>query len=363
MLCAIQVYMLPRLVVRHTSVREDVRFTNTVRIRRNQTCYVPPTRASMISCSVSSLRGLLKMKCCIERTEKWLRDPTESNALAAAAQCFLFVGEYEHEIKQMCDRAGISHEYDPRNATVGFHRHMIQLCRTEPLLCKELPGDVVNAMARLLRCRNGFKRRASYYPVKPIHPLAYAAYIAATQNALREMDSNLGALNLDECELEHGAPDIVAFTVDQDGVAKLGGTLFRLYVIYTEVNEHFGDHLATEGAAHMYKLRYVSQKWRDYSADPADAPFDKMKWPAKDREFMDKLLSACAASKSLNSILLRGDWGSTTSHPTATQQTKPSHWLKDVEYVKKGGDMGCLSDMNKVFRAFVMHYRAIGITP
>ena len=297
------------------------------------------------------------MAKCYDRTKSSLTGRTKSDVMSAAAQCFLFYEVLERELTQICRRAGIPYRYNPSTANTGYHMGFIQWIKAHPVLCNAFPLDVIEAMERLLRCRNAYKRRASYDVNYPVHPLTRDKYDAALLNCVQEVRANLRAIDLHtaNAKLRSSSSQVewearlVAFHVDPDNLATLGGTLFRLYVICTEVREHFGLQYLNDNAVYMRRLRSISKKWHRYS--PYKAARIVGQWPEKYAPFiMGDVLGACTDIEFLHRIV-RDDtsWGSSTLGPT--QQGRPYYQRAHITYLQNNGSKGCRSDMFIVLQA------------
>ena len=188
------------------------------------------------------------------------------------------------------------------------------------------------------------------------HPMPPDIYRKAIGTHVEIMRDNVRALKLCSAMASFRKQPAVLrrekfyFDVDQNTMAALGGTIFRLNTIIAEIDDHYDlptpDTLTETRIADCKKqVLKISRRWRDFSSyRQAESVMNQ--WPIRSRWFVFKdVLRACTAIEVLYRLLPDDhSWSRRTSGPT--QKVRPRTRVdKYLNMSKQRGLQGCRSDM------------------
>ena len=344
-----------------------------------------PSRVSTIRCAAGRPAGggrsrripmykydmavnLDAMRVCYLRVESSLVD---SDLLSASGQSFQFVEIFEEVLRQMCDQAGIQHQYDATTATTGYHMHLAEclekLIQADASLCNAFPSDAVDALTRLIRFgRNPFKRQLYIVQAVHSHPMPPDIYRRAMGTNVEIMRDNVRALKLYSAMASFRKTKY--FGIDLNTMATLGGTIFRLNTIIAEIEDHYdlSDRSDPSDTQTGIRIAYcknqvlkISRRWQYFSSH-RQAELVRNQWPIGYRLFVFKdVLRACTAIEVLYRWLPDDDscWSRRTSGPTQKVKTvSPRTSVDEYLQVSNQRDLpGCRSDMKILIKVLQMY--------
>lgn len=261
-----------------------------------------------------------------------------------------------------------------------------RLILADASLCHAFPPDAVDALKRLIRHgRNPAKRQVYCFDAR--HPLPPDVYRKAIRRDVMIMRADVRRLTLFSAMASFRSKQQLKWgfekDVDPNAMATLGGTIFRLNTIFTEVNENYYLPTPVSGNAETgrqteiilrlsaclrlseteiianctKRVLKISKGWQGFSSYQAAEFVDEpCQWPISSMPFVMKdVLKACTAVETLYRMLPEDKNWSPTSGPP--QQVCPRKSV-DIEYMNmpKGDSEGCRSDMRilaKVLRIYI----------